>query len=961
MEISEAIKHFLYPEYKVEYISKLHGEIDLNFKIVTFDKETFLLKLTLTNRENNFQNKLEKFIRDQDDFHGSKVIHFFKSKLEYRDKTYAVKLFNWVHGKVWDNLKLHREELFISLGEQAGNLTNLLSQFDCNAPHIKMEWDLNQSLWVEDYSYLFKDEELSEILPVIKDFKSQFQNYSRLRQSVVHNDLNEHNIIVDSENHNRISGIIDFGDAVYTQIINDVAIALAYTTMQLNHPLKASRAFLRGYHNKFPLRIEELDMLFNALRMRYVVSLTKAKLNAKENPSSDYLQISTAKAWNGLRTWNRISPYLAKQHFYQAIGQKDPNLSVLHKELANLRLKVEDMIGGDLQTIDLSLTSSQHPEDLSLEKNKIWAGGYLEPRLLYTTTAFEKEDLGVISNRTLHLGVDFWTKSQTAVKAPLNGELIIAYDNDFDKDYGPTIVLKHRTKNNIEFYSLYGHLSKESLELHKIGDRIEKGSLLAYIGEREENGNWAPHLHFQIISNLLGNKQNFPGVAFAEELEIWKNICPNPMLIFGYAPSFLQSKISDKEKLLKKRKKVLGQNLSLSYTTPLLIVKGLGTYLYNEFGQRYLDLVNNVAHVGHENPKVVDAIKKQSQLLNTNTRYLHPSVLEYADKLLAKFPKHLTRVYFVNSGSEANELALRMGRTFSTNQGILAMNTGYHGNSQGCIDISSYKFNSKGGKGKPEQTFLAPVNDPLRNKTKNPRQAAKNLLKKIPEVSVFIYETILSCGGQIPQEEEYLLELERDVRKGGGLCVADEVQTGFGRIGSHFWAFEELGLTPDIVTLGKPIGNGHPMGAVVCTEEVAKRFNNGMEYFNTFGGNPVSCEVGIAVLEEIESKGLQQNALERGNRLKEKLNTLKLQYPVLKDVRGKGLFLGIEFADQDMTPLPKLAKEISQSLKDLGVLISTDGPYENVLKIKPPITISEIEVQEFVKKFEQVLKVCTND
>jgi 4-aminobutyrate aminotransferase-like enzyme/Ser/Thr protein kinase RdoA (MazF antagonist) len=961
MEISEAIKHFLSPTYKVESISKLHGEIDLNFKIVTCDKESFLLKLTLADRENAFQNKLEKFISDQDNFQGSKLVNTFELILEYRTKTYKAKLFNWVSGKVWDDLKLHREELFTSLGEKAGELTGLLNQFDCNTAHTEMDWDLDQSLWVENYTHLFSDAELSQVLPVIKDFKSELHNYSRLRKSVVHNDLNEHNIIVNSKNHNCISGLIDFGDAIYTQTINDVAIALAYTTMELNHPLKASRALLKGYHKFFPLQVEELDVLYNALRMRYVVSLTKAKINAKQNPDSDYLQISTAKAWNGLKTWNRISPYLAKQHFYQAIAKKDPQLSLLHGELADLRVNLEDMICGGLQALDLSLTSSLQPEDLVLEKQKIWAGGYLEPRLLYTTPAFEKEDLGVVSNRTLHLGVDFWTQSQTAIKAPLSGELVIAYNNNFDKDYGPTVVLKHRTKNNIEFYSLYGHLSKESLSLHKIGDQIDKGSLLAYIGEREENGNWAPHLHFQLMSNLLGNTQNFPGVAFAEELEIWKNICPNPMLIFGYESSFLQSKIANKQELLKERKKVLGQNLSLSYKDPLLIVKGLGTYLYNEFGQRYLDLVNNVAHVGHENPRVVDAIKNQSQLLNTNTRYLHPSILEYADKLLAKFPAHLSRVYFVNSGSEANELALRMTKAFSKNQGILAMRTGYHGNSQGCIDVSSYKFDSKGGKGKPEQTFLAPINDPLRNPLKDTKQEAKNLLKEIPPVSAFIYETILSCGGQIPQEAEYLLDLESNIRKGGGLCIADEVQTGFGRIGSHFWAFEELGLTPDIITLGKPIGNGHPMGAVVCTEEVAERFNNGMEYFNTFGGNPVSCEVGKAVLEEIESKGLQQNALEQGNRLKAKLNKLKLQYPVLKDVRGKGLFLGIEFADNHMTPLPKIAKEISRNLKDLGVLISTDGPYENVLKIKPPISISEIEVLEFVKKFEQVLKVCTSD
>ena len=432
--------------------------------------------------------------------------------------------------------------------------------------------------------------------------------------------------------------------------------------------------------------------------------------------------------------------------------------------------------------------------------------------------------------------------------------------NTGNKDYGPTLILKHSFGENHTFYTLYGHLTKSSLKLFKEGDSIQKGDLIAYVGNEIENGNWSPHLHFQLMLDMMGYKTDFPGVAFPAEKEVWKSICPDPEFLFKVNTRKKPAKIQT-DQLLTFRKKHLGENLSLSYQKPLKIVRGEGVFLIDDTGRKFLDTVNNVAHVGHEHHRVVEAGQKQMAVLNTNTRYLHDNIVEFAEELLKTFPDELSVVYVVNSGSEANELALRMAKTFTAQKDIIAVEAGYHGNTNACIDVSSYKFDSEGGKGCPEHTHIVPLPDTFRGIYQGAGAGEKyanhiekqieNIRSKGRNVAAFICESIISCGGQIELPGNYLKIAYKAIRKAGGLCIADEVQVGCGRAGSVFWGFQLHDIVPDIVTIGKPIGNGHPLAAVVCTKKVAHTFNNGMEYFNTFGGNPVSCTIGKEVLKVI--------------------------------------------------------------------------------------------------------------
>jgi 4-aminobutyrate aminotransferase-like enzyme/Ser/Thr protein kinase RdoA (MazF antagonist) len=421
--------------------------------------------------------------------------------------------------------------------------------------------------------------------------------------------------------------------------------------------------------------------------------------------------------------------------------------------------------------------------------------------------------------------------------------------------------------------------------------------------------------------------------------------------------------------LKQERNKYIGANLSISYKNPLKIVRGALQYLYDDKGNTYIDCVNNVSHVGHCHPSVVMAMQKQLAKLNTNTRYLHDSLVEYGKMITSTMPSKLKVCYFTNSGSEANDLAIRISRFFTGQKDVIVLDHAYHGTSTVAMELSPYKFDGPGGVGQQPYIHKGMNPDLYRGSYRyDDENAGKKYAASIAEtigqlaekgtgIAAFICETLLGVGGQIPLPEGYLKEVYQLVRKARGLCIADEVQVGFGRVGEKFWGFELQDVEPDIVVLGKPIGNGHPLAAVVVTEEIAKAFNNGMEYFNTYGGNPVSMEAGIAVMRVIQEEKLQQRALETGDFLLKNLKELMKKHKLIGDVRGKGLFVGVELIKDHQTLSPAVPEinEIVEQMKDRGFLLSTDGPLHNVLKIKPPMLFNIENATSFVAHLDEVL------
>ncbi len=975
-------------------ISNLPGEVDFNFRVKIENVEGYILKISRPNEDEgylDFQQKLLQFIASRNQkIIAPKVILDKNGKAisEITDsygKERKVRLLTWVTGRIWHTVNPQLEDLRFSLGEQCGILTKSLEGFEHPKAHREFIWDIAQSLWTIKHINLFNKEEND----IISFFQSKFENqqseYTILRKSIVHNDANDYNVIVSKDLLNpKVKAAIDYGDAIRTQIINDVAITTAYGIMNHEDPLNASIDIIKGYHKTFPLLEEELPHLFASIAMRLIITVTRSAINKQKEPDNEYLLISEKPAWDVLRKWILISSDFAHYTFREACdfmphpnqvkfidwsknnGFKFSNLfpSINKETIQPIDLSVESLwLGHEVDFNDLDLFSYKIKTLQTENKNKIIAGGYLEARSVYSTSSYDKIGNYGKESRTVHLGIDFWLPAETPVNSILDGEIILAINDAGDKEYGGLIILKHRT-DEFDFYTLYGHLSVESILKHSVGDKIIKDDEIAKLGNHLENGNWVPHFHFQVMLSMLNFEVDFPGVCYHSQKEVWKSICPDPNLLFKSDDLKRRQYISNEE-LIDFRQEHLGKSLSLQYKTPIKMVRGSYQYLIDQNGKKYLDTVNNVAHVGHENIKIVRAGQKQMSLINTNSRYLHKNINDLAKELIETFPKELNVIHFVNSGSEANELAIRMVKAFTGQKDIIASEMGYHGNSNMCIDISSYKFDSRGGNGAPEYTHIFPLPDSFRgkyigkdSKDKYVAEVQKQIdviHNKKRKVGAFIIEPIISCGGQIELPNGFLPSVYKLVREAGGLCISDEVQTGCGRMGKSFWGFQLHNVVPNIVTIGKPLGNGHPIAAVVCTQEVADKFANGMKYFNTFGGNPVSCAIGEAVIKTVKEDGLQKNALVVGEFLKKELLELSKEFLIIGDVRGQGLFLGIEFVDSAMNPLANQANYMVNRIKDFGILMSTDGPDQNVLKIKPPIVFTKKNAVELLFYIRKIL------
>lgn len=415
------------------------------------------------------------------------------------------------------------------------------------------------------------------------------------------------------------------------------------------------------------------------------------------------------------------------------------------------------------------------------------------------------------------------------------------------------------------------------------------------------------------------------------------------------------------EETLEARRRVIGHNLSIAYRHPVKVVRGWMQYLYDQSGRRYLDAYNNVPHVGHAHPRVVYAATEQMFLVNTNTRYLSDGLARFAERLTATLPDPLRVCYFVNSGSEANELALRLARAHTRRRDVIVLDHAYHGNTTTLIDISPYKFNGRGGEGAQPWVHVLPLPDTYRGKYRrdDPRAGEKyaEFARQIRNPGAFIAESAPSVGGQIILPDRYLASVYAIVRASGGVCIADEVQTAYGRMGTHFYAFEAQGVVPDIVVLGKPIGNGYPLGAVVTTKAIAASFDNGMEFFSTFGGSTVSCAVGTAVLDVVQQEGLQEHACAAGDVLLGRLRALANRHQIIGDVRGSGLFVGVELVKDPVTlePAAGEATDVVNRMRERGILLGTDGPFDNVLKIRPPMPFSIDNAELFARELDAVL------
>lgn len=881
-------------------------------------------------------------------------------------------------------------EVLEELGNLAGRIDAALAGFEWPAGADLEKWDLTRAGWIRDHLHVLGDGDRRRLVErIVLDYEAALPALRALPVQMLHNDLNDFNILVVPGliEPTRISGIIDFGDMIAGPRVCELAILGAYALFDHETPEAALGALVSGYHRACALTAAEIDLIWPLLRMRLAVSVVNSTIEAQARPDDPYVTISQAAAWRLLENRD-IEPALMAARLRVACGL--PVTDAAPRILAWIdrhRGSFADVLGEDLGSYavgHLSVEASIVPENpfrirreearllrqTDLRLGERWLGRYGEPRLVYTDAAFRKGSWKASGRRAIHMAVDAFAPAGQAVHAPLAGRVVMVENRARDLDYGGVVILRHETTDGDAFYTLYGHLAPSVCATHAVGAEIAAGEAFARLGGPDQNGGWEPHLHFQLALTLDGMGHDWPGVADPDDWPLWRSICPNPAPLMNLPDDKVACPTLDGAALLAERRMRFASNLKLSYRRPVMFLRGWRHHLFDEMGRPYLDAYNNVPHVGHAHPRIRAVAADQLARMNANTRYLHPAQTALAARITAKLPEELEVCFFVNSGSEANELALRLARAFTGGYDIITPDHGYHGNTTGAIDISAYKFNKPGMGGRKPWVQLVDVADDYRGRFRrdDPERAVRYarqvddalaaIERRGGKVAGFIAETFPSVGGQIIPPRGYLQGVYERIRAADGVCIADEVQTGLGRLGEYYFGFEQQAVRPDIVVLGKPLGNGHPMGAVITTRAIAERFAEGPEYFSTFGGSNLSCRIASEVLDIVEEEGLEANARVMGDRLLAGLRGLQERSDVIGDVRGIGLFVGVDLvADRESrAPATAVADYVTNRMRDLRILIGREGPDDNVLKIRPPLTIEADDIDMILDRLDLCLR-----
>ncbi len=420
--------------------------------------------------------------------------------------------------------------------------------------------------------------------------------------------------------------------------------------------------------------------------------------------------------------------------------------------------------------------------------------------------------------------------------------------------------------------------------------------------------------------------------------------------------------------MLARRERLLGPNTPIFYDKPVHLVKGEGVWVVDADGKRYLDCYNNVPHVGHCHPQVVEAIAEQSATLNVHSRYLHDNLLDYAEQLLATFGDDLSCTLLTCTGSEANDVALRMAATATGNQGVIVTDHNYHGNTRAVMELATLLPHDLGAPAHM-RTFPCPdsyhleagektLDDMAARVLAGLDQSIESLQKSGHGLAALLVCPIFANEGFPDLPTGFFAQVKKRVSTAGGVIIADEVQSGFGRCGSDMWGHQYGRFAPDIVTLGKPMGNGYPVAGVVCREDIMHSFRHRTAYFNTFGANPVACAAASATLQVVQNENLPDNALQSGQYMQQKLRALAEHYTVLGDVRGAGLFLGAEIVKSQHSREPDAAvgRKLINAMREEGVLMGLIGRYDNLLKIRPPMPFNRDHADHLFQVLESVLE-----
>ncbi|MFE7766269.1 aminotransferase [Streptomyces sp. NPDC057438] len=864
-----------------------------------------------------------------------------------------IRLLDWVPGAPLGSAVHLSPRALRCLGRLAARSVTALAGFDHPGLHRRSPWDPRHAVrTVSGLTDHFTDVENALIERALAPVAELIAGDSagRLPEQAVHTDIHEHNVVGDFDADGEFvpTGIIDFGDLVWTWRAGEIATPmLAAVARAPEDPLGAALPVLAGYLERQSLSGAEADALWTLVRARAVLCAALQTLASQQDPDDEGAAEVAAEDWRALHAVLETDPALATAVVRQACGFGAPET-----DLADLVARqspspiLRDQEFGQLR-----------PVDLSVESELFSAGNWLDDAAFpslgsdtetavgrFDEVRLGRPDLADHAPAALHLGADLFVPVGTEVFAPFDATVVRAG--------AQAVVLQSRVDATTFFVRLAGVAAH-----FPVGHTVRRGAEVAVVAPTD--GPLPAHVHVQ-----LGLSPDLPGRGRVRDRAALLTLCADPSPLVGTPTRAEHGRAV--ERVDERRAKYVADAQSTYFENPVQMVRGWRHWLYDSAGRPYLDMINNVAVVGHSHPALTSAAARQMALLNTNSRFLYDAMGEYAERLADTLPEELHTFFFVNSGSEAVDLAVQLARVHTARRSVVVVEGSYHGWTSDVFALDTLPHDRPRWREElGAHVHVAETPDPYRGRHgARAEPYVESVRRACAEagpgggVAAFVSEPLLGSQGGIVPPPGYLAGAYAAVREAGGVCIADEIQVGMGRTGPAFWAFEGQGATPDIVAAAKATGNGHPLGVVACRAEIAAEFGRRAGFFSSTGGGPVSCRIGTAVLDVLRDERLPENARTVGAYLDGELDTLAARFPEIGAVHGEGLYRGVDIVvpGSDKEPAPAAASQMCERMLELGVVVQPTGVELNVLKIKPPLCFDTAAADYFLAQFTRVLE-----
>ncbi|PRA70188.1 hypothetical protein CQ065_05765 [Pseudomonas sp. MYb187] len=855
-----------------------------------------------------------------------------------------VRLLDYIEGQSLTRLKHMEPQLIAELGRLCARIDQALADFNHPGLERTLQWDPRhaQALIAHLLPVLAEGPRKAQVLEAARKAEQRLQPLlEQLPMQAVHLDITDDNAVWqrDDQRQWQLQGVIDFGDLMHTWRIADLAVTCAAL---LHHaegdPLRILPA-VEAYHALNPLTEAELKALWPMIVARAAVLVLSSEQQLSVDPGNAYSRDNLAHEWEIFDVATGVPFELMEAAILQVAG-----LDVPAVDLASSAPLLPGLQAGSVMPVDLGVLGrhfqagnwEQAGIDQQLLSEQAGEQGaacslYGQYRLSQTHIDNPQEPA------TFALSVELQLPAGMAVQAPWAGT------------WQPAAVGQ-------------GCLQGEqcSLWLKGLADTPAAGT---QVSAGQSLGQSSGLLTVQLC-RVAGLQP--PAFVVPSRAAAWQALCPSPQALLGFDCN--AEPLVDARQLLERRDASFARSQKHYYQQPPHIERGWRNYLIDMQGRSYLDMLNNVAVLGHGHPRMVNEAARQWSLLNTNSRFHYAAIAEFSERLLELAPEGMDRVFLVNSGTEANDLAIRLAWAFSGGRDMLSVLEAYHGWSVATDAIStSIADNPQALSTRPEWVHPVIAPNTYRGAYRGEGSAAEYLADvdakldalaaEQRQLAGFICEPVYGNAGGISLPPGYLQQAYAKVRAAGGVCIADEVQVGYGRLGEYFWGFEEQGVVPDIITMAKGMGNGHPLGAVITRREIAEALEAEGYFFSSAGGSPVSCRIGMAVLDVMGEEGLWNNARDVGRHFKARLQALVDKHPLAGAVHGSGFYLGLELVrDRDtLEPATEETTTLCNRLRDLGIFMQPTGDYLNILKIKPPMCTTRASVDFFVDSIDQVL------